>query len=85
MSYARMHDHVVLTHDLDFGTVLAATGGGKPSVVRVRCDDVSPDTIEDQIIAALRQMALDLAAGALLSVGPSRTRLRLLPLLPRAE
>jgi len=27
MSYAAAHDFVVLTHDLDFGAILAATQG----------------------------------------------------------
>lgn len=42
MAYARTHDFVVLTHDLDFGAILAATHGEKPSVVQIRADDVSP-------------------------------------------
>lgn len=34
MEYAESNDYVVLTHDLDFGSVLAITGGDKPSVVQ---------------------------------------------------
>ncbi|MBZ5658202.1 MAG: DUF5615 family PIN-like protein [Acidobacteriia bacterium] len=30
MAYAAQHDHVVLTHDLDFSAILAATHGEKP-------------------------------------------------------
>ncbi len=33
MDYARQHGYVVLTHDLDFGAILAATQGRAPSVV----------------------------------------------------
>ena len=33
MASARANDYVVLTHDLDFGAILAATHGEKPSVV----------------------------------------------------
>ena len=83
MSYAKANDHVVLTHDLDFGAILAATHGEKPSVVQIRAEDVSPDVIGKQVIGALRQMASELEAGALLSVDPIHTRLRVLPLLPR--
>lgn len=74
---------MVVTHDLDFGAILAATQGQKPSVVQIRADDVSPSTIGIQVIAALRQMAADLEEGALLIVDPIRTRLRVLPLQPR--
>lgn len=82
MAYANTHDCVVLTHDLDFSAILAATGGKKPSVVQIRSDDVSPDVIGVQVVAALRQMAAELKEGALLTVDPKRTRLRVLP-LPR--
>jgi predicted nuclease of predicted toxin-antitoxin system len=80
MAYAAAHDYVVLTHDLDFGAILAATQGEKPSVVQLRAEDVSVDAVGDQVVAALRQMALELQQGALLSIDTNRTRLRLLPL-----
>jgi len=83
MNYARAHDYVVLTHDLDFGTILAATHGEKPSVIQVRSDDVSPDSIGRQVVIALHQMASELEDGALLIIDPSCTRLRVLPLQPR--
>ena len=83
MAYARANDCVVLTHDLDFGAILAASHGDKPSVVQIRAEDVSPEVIGNQVIIALRQMATELEAGALLTVDPSRTRLSLLPLQPR--
>ena len=57
--------------------------GEKPSVVQIRAKDVSPDVIGRQVIIALRQMASELEEGALLTVDPIRTRLRVLPLLPR--
>jgi predicted nuclease of predicted toxin-antitoxin system len=80
MAYARANGFVVLTHDLDFGAILAATRGEKPSVVQIRAEDVSPDVIGRQVIAALRQMESELEEGALLTVDPNRTRLRVLPL-----
>lgn len=80
MAYAAEHDYVVVTHDLDFGAILAATDGTKPSVVQVRADDLSPAAIGGPLVAALRQMTSQLAAGALLTVDPGRTRLNLLPL-----
>lgn len=84
MAYAKDNDYVVLTHDLDFGAMLAATHGEKPSVVQIRAEDVSPDVIGTQVVAALRQMASELEEGALLTVDPNRTRLRVLPLQPRS-
>lgn len=83
MSYARTNDYVVLTHDLDFSAILAATQGEKPSVVQIRAEDVSPEAIGSQVIIALRQMVTELEDGALLTVDPNRTRMRVLPLYPR--
>ena len=80
MAYARDNGFVVLTHDLDFSAILAATRGEKPSVVQIRSVDVAPDTIGDAVVMALRQMSDKLAEGALLSIDPRRTRVRLLPL-----
>ena len=80
MAYAKLHACIVLTHDLDFGAILAATQGEKPSVVQIRAEDVRPEVIGHQIVNALRQMATELDEGALLTVDTNRTRLRLLPL-----
>lgn len=80
MAFARTNEYVVLTHDLDFSAILAATQGTKPSVVQVRAENVDPAVIGAPIIDALRQMAAELEEGALLTVDPSRTRLRVLPL-----
>jgi len=70
----------VLTHDLDFGAILASTRGTKPSVAQIRAENIDPRVIGTAVIAALRQMTSELDAGALLTVEPGRTRLRLLPL-----
>jgi predicted nuclease of predicted toxin-antitoxin system len=80
MAFARTNEYVVLTHDLDFSAILAATQGMKPSVVQVRAENVDPAVIGAPIIDALRQMAAELEEGALLTVDPNRTRLRVLPL-----
>ena len=59
MDYARAHHFVVLTHDLDFGSILAATKGAKPSVVQIRSERVSPALIGDQVVLALRQIMME--------------------------
>ena len=79
-AFARINDYVVLTHDLDFGAILAATQGDKPSVVQIRSEDLSPEVIGKPVINALRQMTAELDEGTLLTIDPSRTRMRLLPL-----
>jgi predicted nuclease of predicted toxin-antitoxin system len=80
MTYASANGFVVLTHDLDFSAILATTHGEKPSVVQIRADDVSLKAISNQVVNALIQMASELEEGALVTIDPNRTRLRLLPL-----
>ena len=80
MAYASHNEYVVLTHDLDFGIMLAASNENRPSVVQIRAGDVDPDMIGAKVVAALRQMEAELREGALLTVDPNRTRLRVLPL-----
>lgn len=83
IAHARTREMVVLTHDLDFGAILAATSGDKPSVVQIRAADVRPEAIATQVITALHQFAQDLSAGALLTIDTRRARVRLLPLQSR--
>ena len=79
MAFAKADDYVVLTHDLDFGAILAVTHGEKPSVVQIRSDNLNPDAIGKAVLSALRQMSVELASGALVTIDPVRTRLRVLP------
>jgi predicted nuclease of predicted toxin-antitoxin system len=80
MDWALANGHIVFTHDLDFGTMLALTHAAGPSVLQVRAQDVLPDHLEGVVIAALRQHDADLAAGALVVVDESKCRVRVLPL-----
>lgn len=85
MSHARETGYVVLTSDLDFGTILAVTHGEKPSVVQLRSDNLSHENIGKQVIDALRQLTIELEGGALVTVDTERTRLRILPLTTNTE
>jgi predicted nuclease of predicted toxin-antitoxin system len=71
---------VVLTHDLDFGAMLAATQAKGPSVVQVRTQDVRPRSLAPLLLPLLHQYQSELEAGALLVVDEARSRVRLLPL-----
>lgn len=84
MAWAAANDHVVMTQDMDFSAILAATQGINPSVVQIRAEDVSPDVIGAKVVMALHQMKRELGAGALLCIDTDRTRLRLLPLIKGA-
>lgn len=80
MAFALANDHVILTHDLDFGAILAASGGRAPSVVQIRSADLAIGSIGPQVAATLRQAAVLLKTGALVTVDPVRARITLLPI-----
>jgi predicted nuclease of predicted toxin-antitoxin system len=79
MDFARSEACVVMTCDLDFGAILAATRAQSPSVVQIRANDVRPSAIADALLRALDQFEAELRAGALITVEPERARVRLLP------
>lgn len=80
MEWARLHGHMVFTHDLDFGALLAASGQSQPSVLQIRTQDILPASIGTLVCAAITQFSGQLAAGAIVVVDRSRNRVRLLPL-----
>jgi len=80
LGWASEHGYILLTHDLDFSAVLAATNASGPSVVQVRIQDITPETHEALFVRILRQFEPALETGALIVVDPSRARARVLPL-----
>jgi predicted nuclease of predicted toxin-antitoxin system len=83
MAFAKGAGYVVLTHDLDFGSILAATHGDKPSVIQIRSGTLSTAAIGPFVVKTLIQMEGEIESGALLTIEPPRARIRLLPLNPR--
>jgi predicted nuclease of predicted toxin-antitoxin system len=80
LSWAGEHGFVVLTNDLDFSAILAATSGQSPSVVQLRAQDLlSPNSV-GIVVAALEAHRDDIERGALLSIDERGARLRMLPL-----
>ena len=80
MLYATRHNYVVITHDLDFGAILAASGANTPSVVQIRADNLSAVAIGRLLVTAIVQSRQALEQGALLIVDTQRSRVRVLPL-----
>lgn len=80
MQWARDHEAIVFTHDLDFGIILAHTKAGRPSVIQVRTQDVSPSRLEKTLLAVFANHRSDLEAGALVTVDEAKSRIRILPI-----
>jgi len=80
MQWAKRHEHIVFTHDLDFSAILAASHAAGPSVVQMRMDDVLPSARSQLVLQVFRQFESELEEGAILSVDLDQARIRHLPL-----
>lgn len=70
----------VVTHDSDFGKLLAYSNAEAPSVVRLRLPLASHKEVATFLLLAIAETAQDLERGAIVSVSEERARVRLLPL-----
>jgi predicted nuclease of predicted toxin-antitoxin system len=80
MEWAKARDHVVFTHDLDFGILLALTQDAGPSVIQIRTLDTFPEAIGLRLVQAMRTYEAYLREGSLLTIDEERQRVRVLPL-----
>ncbi len=80
LAWANEHDFVLITNDLDFSAILAASAGSTPSVVQIRTQDLLSDEVVSTVVHALEAHVDHIERGALLSIDEAATRVRLLPL-----
>jgi predicted nuclease of predicted toxin-antitoxin system len=82
----RRERRVVLTFDLDFADLLAASGEVLPSVILFRLRNQTPASVTPRLLEVVGRCAPDLEAGAIITVEESRYRVRRLPIKePGAE
>jgi predicted nuclease of predicted toxin-antitoxin system len=80
-NWARDNGFVVFTHDLDFGTILAATNALAPSVIQIRIHHLLPGDVNSmKIIQYIARFTKELESGALITIDEIRMRVRILPL-----
>lgn len=80
LTWAKEHGFVVVTNDLDFSAILAASAGATPSVVQIRTQDLLSDAVVSIVAHAIEAHREGIERGALLSIDEGGTRVRLLPL-----
>ena len=77
---ARREACVLLTHDLDFGDLLAASGADLPSVVIFRLRDMRPEQVNRYLLKIISEYGRVLEHGAIVAVTEGRVRIRHLPI-----
>jgi len=80
LAWANEHHLVVITNDLDFSAILAASAGATPSVVHIRLQDLLSDSAVNSVANAVAAYREEIEGGALLSIDEGGTRVRMLPL-----
>jgi len=76
---AREERRILLTHDLDFGELLAASGTVSPSVIIFRLRNMHPDRVNTSLESIIDKHASLLEQGVIISVDEGQIRVRLLP------
>jgi predicted nuclease of predicted toxin-antitoxin system len=80
LEHAHRNGQVILTQDLDFGTLHAVGGLSTPSVIQFRAQAVLPSDIGGQLLAAIDVASAHLQTGALVTVDPVGHRVTVLPI-----
>ncbi len=79
MAWAREHGYVVVTHDLDFLALLAATRAISPSVIQMRTQDVLPNALQRVLIHAIKPFNHQFEEGTQILADLQRAKARVLP------
>ena len=77
---ARSEERILLTHDLDFGELIAASGAHLPSVIIFRLRNMRPDSLNRYIALILTDHEDLLKSGFIMSVTEGQFRSRALPM-----
>lgn len=78
--WAREQQAVILTHDLDFGVLLAMTRARGPSVIQARTQNLTPGVLLPMLLEVLAAHGPALEQGAIVSLDERNARVRVLPL-----
>jgi predicted nuclease of predicted toxin-antitoxin system len=76
---AQSERRVILTHDLDFGRIIALSLSNFPSAITFRLSSMRPEHVNHYLDTVLDRFADQLERGALISVTERAIRVRPLP------
>ena len=79
MEKARNEGMVLLTHDLDFADIAAASGDRLPSVIIFRLRNMRPENVHRYLQRVIVEQEQSLTNGAIISVTEGQIRIRALP------
>ena len=77
---ATARGEVIVTHDLDYGHLLAFSGASGPSVVTIRLRNAAPAQVTARILESWNQIEKSLQEGAIVILEDAASRVRRLPI-----
>ena len=77
---AKAEGRILLTHDLDFSDLMAASGNSMPSVIVFRLKSMKADNVNRHLAAIIETVGSQLTEGVIISVNEQRIRVRKLPI-----
>jgi len=80
MEEARGNKEIIVTHDLDYGHLLAFSGEPAPSVIIFRLRNTHPDNLFARIMGAWPEIEKPLLEGAIVVLEDAAFRVRRLPI-----
>ncbi|WP_119071550.1 DUF5615 family PIN-like protein [Aggregatilinea lenta] len=80
LAKAHAEDQIVLTLDLDFGYLMAASGAALPSVIIFRLGNETANVITKRLEDVLTCCEADLLTGSIIAVDDETVRVRQLPI-----
>ena len=80
MDEARKNEEIAVTHDLDYGHILAFGGELAPSVIIFRLRNTHPSNLFDRIMSTWSEIEKPLIEGAIVVLEDAAIRIRRLPI-----
>lgn len=81
LEFARQHNRVIITQDLDFSSLLALGGYEKPSLITLRLFIPDPEIVTRKLLDSMPHIEDRLADGCAVTIDDRKVRVRRLPIL----
>lgn len=75
VKHARLNDEVIITHDLDYGNILAFSKEQKPSVIIFRIRNTTVENLFNNLIKVLADIENELRQGSIVIIEDAAVRI----------
>ena len=78
---SRKNKETIITHDLDYGNLLAFSGESTPSIILFRVRNTHIDNLFKRIVESWKEIEKSLVKGAIIVLEDTLIRIRVLPII----